>query len=92
MWAHSLKPADYELLLNRGWRRSGSYLYKPTNNVTCCPMYTINCHTLDFRLTKSQKKVLRKFNQYLLTGELKEAVESTRNEGKNTSLKGIYHE
>jgi len=70
MWAHSLTPEDYEGLLNRGWRRSGLYCYKPTNSQTCCPMYTISCKALDFKISKSQKKVLKRFDAYLRGGEL----------------------
>lgn len=41
LWGHSLTPITYELLLDKGWRRSGSYLYKPDNQNTCCPHLTI---------------------------------------------------
>lgn len=41
MWGHSYTPREYELLMNRGWRRSGNYFYKPCMQVTCCPQYTI---------------------------------------------------
>ncbi len=45
-------------------------------------MYTINCHALEFKPTKSQKKILRKFNQYLVTGELKGPGKYDRQQGK----------
>jgi hypothetical protein len=32
---------DYQDLIDRGWRRSGRYCYKPTMHIMCCPMYTI---------------------------------------------------
>lgn len=35
-------------------------------------MYTINCHALDFKLSKSQKKVLKKFIAHLGTNDSKE--------------------
>lgn len=41
MVAYSLFPEDYQDLIDRGWRRSGTYCYKPTNDKTCCPCYTI---------------------------------------------------
>ncbi|KAI4502285.1 hypothetical protein M0802_002967 [Mischocyttarus mexicanus] len=41
MWAHYLTVQDYQNLIDRGWRRSGNYCYKPTMNRTCCPTYTI---------------------------------------------------
>ena len=41
MWAHRMSVVDYQHLINRGWRRSGKYCYKPTMDKTCCPHYTI---------------------------------------------------
>lgn len=69
MWAHSLRCNDYEDLINRGWRRSGKYCYKPVMHETCCPQYTIRCDISNVKLSKSQKKVIKRFNRYLITGE-----------------------
>jgi len=69
MWAHSLQAEDYDELLNRGWRRSGCYCYKPTMKKTCCPQYEIRCDVSKFKLSKSQKKVIKKMKKFLLTGE-----------------------
>ena len=33
---------------------------------TCCPLYTIKCEALNFKPTKSQKKVVKKFVNYIL--------------------------
>ena len=55
-------------LLDRGWRRSGRYCYKPTMNKTCCPQYTIKCDATQFQLTKSQKKIMKKFRTYIING------------------------
>ncbi|XP_070168730.1 arginyl-tRNA--protein transferase 1 isoform X2 [Polyergus mexicanus] len=65
MWAHSLTVQDYQSLIDRGWRRSGCYCYKPTMNLTCCPQYTIKCEALDFRISKSQKKILKRMMKFL---------------------------
>ncbi|TGZ52765.1 Arginyl-tRNA--protein transferase 1 [Temnothorax longispinosus] len=65
MWAHSLTVQDYQNLIDRGWRRSGCYCYKPTMNQTCCPQYTIKCEVLDFRISKSQKKILKRMTKFL---------------------------
>ncbi|XP_060698040.1 arginyl-tRNA--protein transferase 1 isoform X6 [Hemiscyllium ocellatum] len=70
MWAHAMSVQDYEDLIDRGWRRSGMYVYKPTMNRTCCPQYTIRCHALDFKLSKSSKKVLKKMARFLSKGEV----------------------
>ncbi|XP_057304874.1 arginyl-tRNA--protein transferase 1-like isoform X3 [Hydractinia symbiolongicarpus] len=69
MWAHQLTCQDYQDLLNRGWRRSGKYCYKPTMNKTCCPQYTIRCEVSKVKLSKSQKKVIKRLNTYLITGK-----------------------
>ncbi|XP_046752563.1 arginyl-tRNA--protein transferase 1 isoform X1 [Diprion similis] len=70
MWAYTLKVQDYQDLINRGWRRSGNYCYKPIMDQTCCPMYTIKCEALGFKISKSQKKLLKKMSKFL-KGELK---------------------
>lgn len=46
MWTYSLTVQDYQDLIDRGWRRSGCYCYKPTLHLTCCPMYTIKYVTI----------------------------------------------
>ncbi|XP_055312807.1 arginyl-tRNA--protein transferase 1-like isoform X2 [Sitodiplosis mosellana] len=69
MWAHCMTAADYQDLIDRGWRRSGQYCYKPNNAITCCPCYTIKCDAKTFQLSKSHKKNLKKVNSYLRTGQ-----------------------
>ncbi|XP_060781372.1 arginyl-tRNA--protein transferase 1 isoform X2 [Neoarius graeffei] len=69
MWAHSLTVQDYQDLIDRGWRRSGKYVYKPLMNKTCCPQYTIRCHALNFHPSKAHKKVLKKVAKFLSKGE-----------------------
>ncbi|CAM6000605.1 unnamed protein product [Sphagnum balticum] len=65
MWAHKITPYNYQCLIDRGWRRSGKYCYKPILNRTCCPAYTIRCDASAFKLSKSQKKVLKRMNRFL---------------------------
>ncbi|XP_035219051.1 arginyl-tRNA--protein transferase 1-like isoform X2 [Stegodyphus dumicola] len=69
MWTHTLTPLDYQNLIDRGWRRSGKYCYKPTMHRTCCPQYTIKCEAKKFVLSRSQKKVLKKIHKFLAYGE-----------------------
>ncbi|XP_032889696.1 arginyl-tRNA--protein transferase 1 isoform X5 [Amblyraja radiata] len=69
MWAHTMTVQDYQDLIDRGWRRSGMYVYKPAMNRTCCPQYAIRCHILDFKLAKSSKKVLKKMTRFLSKGD-----------------------
>ncbi|XP_055976919.1 arginyl-tRNA--protein transferase 1 isoform X1 [Sorex fumeus] len=70
MWAHSLTVEDYQDLIDRGWRRSGKYVYKPVMNLTCCPQYTIRCRPLQFHPSKSHKKVLKKMLRFLTKGDI----------------------
>lgn len=64
-WAHSLTVDDYQELLNRGWRRSGKFLYKPSVEKTCCPPYTIRLKSADFAISKGQRRVLRRMRRFL---------------------------
>ncbi|XP_075072397.1 arginyl-tRNA--protein transferase 1 isoform X2 [Mixophyes fleayi] len=70
MWAHSLTVQDYQDLIDRGWRRSGKYVYKPLMSETCCPQYTIRMVAPNFQPSKSHKKVLKKMQKFLQAGEV----------------------
>ncbi|XP_034407152.1 arginyl-tRNA--protein transferase 1 isoform X4 [Cyclopterus lumpus] len=70
MWSHTMTVQDYQDLIDRGWRRSGKYVYKPKLDKTCCPQYTIRCHALKFQPSKSHKKVLKKISKFISKGEL----------------------
>ncbi|KAM6922134.1 arginyl-tRNA--protein transferase 1 isoform 3-T3 [Lycodopsis pacificus] len=70
MWSHTMTVQDYQDLIDRGWRRSGKYVYKPKLNKTCCPQYTIRCHAPKFQPSKSHKKVLKKMSKFISNGEL----------------------
>ncbi|KAJ3521251.1 hypothetical protein NM688_g9040 [Phlebia brevispora] len=37
---------DYQAMIDRGWRRSGTYCYKPDLKRSCCPQYTIKYASL----------------------------------------------
>lgn len=87
MWAHSLTVQDYQDLIDRGWRRSGKYCYKPTMHVTCCPHYTIKCEAGKFKMSKSHKKIIKTVNRYLIhgikRGDGKEYQEESAAKGDN---------
>ncbi|XP_060896619.1 arginyl-tRNA--protein transferase 1 isoform X4 [Labrus mixtus] len=75
MWTHTMTVQDYQDLIDRGWRRSGKYVYKPIMNKTCCPQYTIRCHALKFQPSKSHKKILKKMSKFISKGELPKGQE-----------------
>lgn len=68
MWSVQIQCEDYQRLINRNWRRSGHYIYKPNSIKTCCSMYTIKSDVLDFKLNKSHKKVIKRMNKFLKDG------------------------
>jgi arginine-tRNA-protein transferase len=65
----------YENLLCRGWRRSGTLLYRPNQRASCCPHYTIRLDALAFKATKEQRQAVNRFNRYVLgEGYIKESA------------------
>uniref|UniRef100_A0A2K5R0H7 Arginyl-tRNA--protein transferase 1 n=1 Tax=Cebus imitator TaxID=2715852 RepID=A0A2K5R0H7_CEBIM len=81
MWAHSMTVQDYQDLIDRGWRRSGKYVYKPVMNQTCYePMdSTVDDAVVgDFALIN---KLDIQCDLKTLSDDLKESLES---EGKNS--------
>lgn len=54
---------QYDLLINKGFRRSGTFLYKPDMLRGCCRMYTIRTNYEMFKLTKEHKQTVNKFNK-----------------------------
>ncbi|KAI0776001.1 arginine-tRNA-protein transferase [Trametes elegans] len=58
----------YQEMIDRGWRRSGTYCYKPDLKRSCCPQYTIKLDALESQASKSQRKLLNRFNRYVIKG------------------------
>lgn len=84
LWAHSLTVDDYEALLDRGWRRSGCFLYKPEMDRTCCPSYTIRLKASDFVPSKEQQRVSKRMQRFL-DGELEVKKTNKFMDGLSTS-------
>ena len=59
---------NYQYLVDRGFQRSGKFVYKPQMKRTCCPQYVIRMDVKKFKLSKSHKSSIRKFKKYLLEG------------------------
>lgn len=62
--AHRLSARAYNDLCDDGWRRSGSWVYKPAIGVTCCAQHTIRLDVGRFKASKSQRKVERRLRAY----------------------------
>ncbi|KAL5991473.1 hypothetical protein ACLOJK_012382 [Asimina triloba] len=69
LWARRISVDDYQELLDRGWRRSGSFLYKPVMERTCCPSYTIRLKASNFVPSKEQIRVSRRMQRLDLADE-----------------------
>lgn len=51
----------YDELINQGFRRSGTFLYKPDLLKGCCRLYTIRTSMEHLKLSKQQRKTINKF-------------------------------
>ena len=69
VWAEKISAQDFQELIDRGCQRSGQYIYQPCNWLTCCPQYILRLDVSTFRVSKSQRRVVRRVNEYLKTGQ-----------------------
>ncbi|EFP84430.2 uncharacterized protein PGTG_10150 [Puccinia graminis f. sp. tritici CRL 75-36-700-3] len=65
VWAHDLSPQVYQMMMDRGWRRSGSYLYLPDRRTTCCPPYTIRCSASGFQASRGQRQAAYRWRKFI---------------------------
>lgn len=63
--SYRMNVVDYEALLERGYLRSGSHVYQPSNDRSCCPNIPIRLDALAFTPTKSHKQLLKRLSTYL---------------------------
>ncbi|KAF8631547.1 hypothetical protein AX15_002303 [Amanita polypyramis BW_CC] len=73
--AVQLSSKVYQQMIDRGWRRSGRWCYKPDLRYSCCPQYTIRLDALAFKPSKSQRKVINRWNRYVLYGKESETMD-----------------
>ena len=67
--AHRMTCRDFQELVDRGFQRSGKFVYRPFMRETCCPQYVFRTDVTKFRLSKQQRATIRKMNRYLTQGE-----------------------
>ncbi|KXN83722.1 Arginyl-tRNA--protein transferase 1 [Leucoagaricus sp. SymC.cos] len=72
----------YQKMIDRGWRRSGIWCYKPDLKISCCPQYTIRLDALAFKPSKSQRKLVNRWNRFVLKGREGEMMEVEPNSNK----------
>ncbi|KAN0097332.1 Arginine-tRNA-protein transferase, C terminus domain containing protein [Tylopilus felleus] len=66
--ASQLSCGVYQKMIDRGWRRSGTYCYAPDLRHSCCPQYTIKLDALAFKPSRSQRKLLNRWNRFVREG------------------------
>lgn len=71
---------QYQALIDRGFRRSGTYIYKPDLANSCCSQYTIRLNVDDFKASKSQRGVLNRWTNHVTDKQGK------KNSGKNNQF------
>ena len=71
----------YEKMMKDGWRRCGNYVYIPNIEKSCCKLYTCRLNVEDFKINKEQRKVMRRFRNYL-SGEYELNKEKMKEEKK----------
>ena len=85
--ASSFTADDYQILVNRGWRRSGDLLYVPKNWECCCPSHPIRLNVNRFQPGKSHKKVMKFMNAALLAGVSTDSNDAGSNGSNDSSEK-----
>ena len=55
-----MHPYIYELMAEKGWRRCGTYYYKPQMQKSGCKSWTHRQDVTKFVMKKDQKKTIRK--------------------------------
>ncbi|KAF5322217.1 hypothetical protein D9619_000501 [Psilocybe cf. subviscida] len=59
----------YQRMIDRGWRRSGTYCYKPNLKLSCCPQYTIKLDAKEFTPSRSQRQPINRWNRFVIHGD-----------------------
>ena len=85
-----LSVQDYEIMMDRFWRRCGTYAYKYDLEQSCCQPYPIRLDVTEFQISKSQKKVLKKFYNFLENGRKTE--ESKENNNSDEDIEDVEAE
>lgn len=65
----SLRCEGYQAMVDRGWRRCGTFCYRPDMKRTCCPQYTIKLDALEFKTSPSQRKLISRWNRFVSHGD-----------------------
>ncbi|KAG1907323.1 arginine-tRNA-protein transferase [Suillus fuscotomentosus] len=85
--ASQLSCRVYQKMIYRGWRRSGTYCYAPDLRRSCCPQYTIRLDAIAFKPSRSQRKIINRWNHFVMQGHKSEASNLLLLQGISSSPK-----
>ncbi|CAD8204750.1 unnamed protein product [Paramecium pentaurelia] len=75
---NKLYPSTYQSMMDRGWRRCGTYYYKYNFTLNCCLAYTIRADALLIQHKKGQRKIAKTFLKVVQSDILKNKVEDMK--------------
>ncbi|KAK9482310.1 arginine-tRNA-protein transferase [Lipomyces starkeyi] len=81
----------YQRLMDRGFRRSGTFLYKPDLLNSCCPQYTIRLKASDFRPSKEHRQAINRFNRFVVGTQYEEALRRHNSSSHSASSVGKHN-
>ena len=59
-------PVDiYQRFIERGWSKCGNQIYKRNYEKSCCKIYQPRVNINNFKISKNQQKVMKKFRKFL---------------------------
>ena len=59
----------FELLMERGWWRTGNIIFRPQQENICCPSFAIRSPVSKYKLTKNHRRVLNRWKDFLINGD-----------------------
>ncbi|CAD8172090.1 unnamed protein product [Paramecium pentaurelia] len=75
---NKLYPSTYQSMMDRGWRRCGTYYYKYNFTLNCCLSYTIRANALLSQQKKGQRKIAKTFLKVVQSDLLINKVEDLK--------------
>lgn len=61
----NMDPKHYQMLLDRGWRRCGMWMYQPVLHASCCRTVAMRVRAEDWKPSKELKKCVRRMESFL---------------------------
>lgn len=65
-----LTTRDLQYCLDQGFTRCGTYIYQRNSKKSCCEVWQYRVDIDEFKISNSQKKVIKRFHNYLNYGNL----------------------